>query len=92
MRRWGRFAPPYRGATSGPRGPLYARTHEVELDGGSEASILTPPPVRLVMDVLASAAEGGGIARHGEEFQMFGGRGCTIDEPTKPVSPMEAVA
>ena len=38
------------------------------------------------MDVLVSATEGGGIARCGQEIQIFGRRRRKIDEPTEPIS------
>jgi len=43
------------------------------------------------MGVLVSATEGGGIARCGEEVQIFGRRRREIDEPTKPISLTEGV-
>ena len=73
-------------------GSQYTRTHEVELEGESRSIYFGRLPIRLTMDVLASAAGGDGIARGGEEFKLFGYRRREIDEPTKLMSLMEAVA
>ena len=43
------------------------------------------------MDILVSAAESGGIARCGQEFQIFGRRRREVDESAKPISQMGAV-
>ena len=74
------------------KGFQYAGTHEIELDGEVRSTHFDRLPVRFVMDLLASATEGDGIACCGKQFQMFGCRGRKVDEPMRQMLQMEALA
>ena len=67
----------------------YPKSREVELDGEIRSIHFDSLPVRFVVDVLVSAAEGGRGAHGGEEVQILGRRRSEIDESAKPMLLME---
>jgi len=73
-------------------GSHQAGTDEVELDDEIRSIHFDRLAVRFVVNVLFSAAKGGGLARCGEVVEIFGSHRGEIDESKKPLSPKMALA
>jgi hypothetical protein len=67
-------------------GSHQSRTYEVELEGEIRGIHLDCLAIRFIVNVLASATKGSGIARFEEEVQILGCCSGKIDESRKTIS------